>query len=267
MKPSNDVAPWIERMARVGFAAKGLLYITVGFLASQAGLGSGGRVTDTQGALRTVNRATFGRGFLLVIAAGLIGYAVWRLVEAVLDPERRGTGPKGVLLRLGFAARGLFHGALGVTAFRLAVGDRSGAAGDQVQRWTASLFELPAGELLVGLAAASIGGYGVYQFYRAWSPKLRRHLQLGELPESLRRWVLRVSRFGVASRGVVFCLIGFFLARAALQHDASEAGGVRESLRTLADAGQWPFVVVALGLIAYGVYELVNARYRSIRIE
>jgi uncharacterized protein DUF1206 len=78
------------------------------------------------------------------------------------------------------------------------------------------------------------------------------------------RWLVGVSRFGIAARGVVFCLIGFFLARAGLWHDAAQAGGVRKSLGLVAGIGRWPFVVVALGLVAYGVYELVNARYRRI---
>lgn len=263
----SDVAPWVERLARIGYAAKALLYITVGYLAAQAALGEGGRVTDTHGALNVVHQGAFGRGLLLAIAAGLTGYALWRLVEAVVDPERRGTSAKAIAVRTGFVIRGLFHGALGITAFRLALGDQQKAAGDQVRRWTARAFDLPAGDLLVGLAAAWIAGYGVYQFYRAATPKMRRHLRLGELPESLRGWVLGVSRFGIAARGVVFCLIGFFLSRAAMQHDAAQAGGVRESLRMVAELGQWPFVIVAFGLIAYGIYELLNARYRTIRVE
>src|SRR5215208_2228583 len=109
MTATPDVAPWIERMARVGYTAKGILYITIGYLAARAALGRGGRVTDTQGALQVVNGSESGRAVLLLIAAGLIGYAVWRLVEAVADPERRGTGLKGILLRLGFALRGAFH--------------------------------------------------------------------------------------------------------------------------------------------------------------
>jgi hypothetical protein len=263
---ANEVAPWVERLARVGYAAKAILYITVGFLAAQAALGSGGRVTDSEGALRLVNGGELGRIVLLVMAAGLIGYAVWRLVEALLDPERRGTGAKGIALRFGFAVRGLFHGALGVTALRLALGGRSGSAGNPVRRWTEQAFAIPAGELLVALAAAWIAGYGVYQFYRAVTPKMRRHLQLGELSGDFRRWVLGVSRFGIAARGLVFCMIGFFLARAVLRHDARQAGGLRESLQTLANLGRWPFVVVAVGLVAYGIYELLNARYRRIDV-
>jgi hypothetical protein len=212
-----------------------------------------------------VRNASLGRPLLLVIAAGLLGYAAWRLVEAITDPERRGKDLKAVLLRTGYAARGVFHAGLAVTAFKFALGDSS-RSGGQAAHWTARLLRLPAGELLVGLGAAWITGYGLYQFYRAWSSHMKKHLRLAELPDNLRSWVLGVSRFGIAARGVVFCLIGYFLARAALRHDPDQAGGVRESLSTLAHTGQWPFAVVAVGLIAYGIYELVNARYRSIRV-
>src|SRR5215207_284408 len=262
----GEVAPWVERLARVGYAAKAVLYITSGYLAAQAALGPGGRVTDTRGAMGVVHDATLGGALLIVVAAGLIGYGVWRLVEAVVDPEHRGRGFKALAVRVSFAARGLFHAALGITAFRLALGHRAGTSSSQTRNWTARVLDLPAGDLLVGAVAAWIAGYGVYQFYRAWT-RAERHLQLSELSPAMRSWVLGVSRFGIAARGVVFCLIGFFLARAALRHNPAEAGGVRESLRTLARVGWWPFVVVALGLVAYGVYELVNARYRRIKVE
>jgi hypothetical protein len=263
---ARDVAPWVEHLARLGYAAKALLYITVGLLAARAALGRGGRATDTQGALRVVHDVTFGRVALLVLAAGLIGYAVWRVVEGMVDPDGRGTGPKGLALRTSFAARGLFHGALGISALRLAARERPGPHTDQMRHWTRVAFDLPAGELVVWLTAVGIGGYGLYQLYRAAVSKLSRQLRLEELGPATRQWVVGVSRFGIAARGVVFCLIGFFLARAASLHDAAEAGGVRKSLGLLAGIGRWPFVVVALGLVAYGMYELVNARYRRINV-
>ena len=259
-------APWVERLARIGYAAKALLYITVGLLTAQAGLGRGGRAVDTQGALRVVHHATFGRLALIVVAAGLIGYAIWRIVEGVVDPDGRGTDPKALALRMSFAARGVLHGALGITALRLAARERPGPHSDQSRHWTAVAFGLPAGELLVWLGALGIAGYGFYQLYRAYASKLSRQLRLGELDAGTLRWVVGVSRFGIAARGVVFCLIGFFLARAAAGHDAAQAGGIRKSMGLLAEIGRWPFVVVALGLVAYGVYELVNARYRQIRV-
>jgi Domain of Unknown Function (DUF1206) len=262
----SDVAPWVERLARVGYVAKALLYITIGLAAAQAAFGRGGRTTDTQGALRLVHGMTFGRVMLLVVAAGLMGYAVWRVVEAVVDPDRRGRGAKGIALRAGSAARGLLHGGLGITALRLAYGDRSAGTHDQGREWTEVAFGLPGGELLVWIVAAGITGYGVYQLYRSYAPKLGRQLDLSQLRAPALGWVVGVSRFGIAARGVVFCLIGLFLARAAARHDAGQVGGVRESLGALAGMGRWPFVVVALGLVAYGVYELVNARYRRINL-
>jgi hypothetical protein len=262
----DDVAPWVERLARVGYVAKGILYITVGLLAAQAGLARRGRTVDTQGALQMVHSVTFGRIALLVIAAGLLGYACWRIVEAVVDPDRRGSDLKGVALRTSFAGRGVVHGALAITTLRLASRDRPGPHTDEARHWTAVAFGLPAGELLVWIAAVGIGGYGLYQFYRAYASKLSRQLRLGALSPRATRWVVGVSRFGLAARGVVFCLVGYFLARAAVRHDAALAGGVRRSLAMLAQIGRWPFVVVALGLVAYGGYELVNAKYRRIRV-
>src|SRR5215207_128078 len=116
----GDVAPWVERLARVGYAA-------------QAALGPGGRVTDTRGAMGVVHDATLGGALLIVVAAGLIGYGLWRLVEAVVDPEHRGRGFKGLAVRASFAARGLFHAALGITAFRLALGHRAGTSSNQTR--------------------------------------------------------------------------------------------------------------------------------------
>lgn len=261
----TDIAPWVERLARVGYAAKALLYITIGLVAGQAAFGPGRKATDTQGALRLVHGMRFGRVILLVVAAGLMGYAVWRVVEAVVDPDRRGLGAKGIALRAGSAGRGLLHAGLAITALRLAYGERS-PRHNQAREWTAVAFGLPGGELLVWIAAASVTGYGVYQLYRSYAPKLGRQLDLSQVWDPARGWVVGVSRFGIAARGVVFCLIGFFLARAAAQHDAAQVGGVRESLDVFAAIGRWPFVVLALGLVAYGAYELVNARYRRIRV-
>jgi hypothetical protein len=262
---SREVAPWVERLARLGYASKALLYGTIGLLAAEAALGSRGRVTDTRGALRTVEGLSFGGAFLLLIALGFFGYAGWRLVEAILDPEGRGTTPKALALRAGLGVRGLIHGAFGVTALRLATGHGAGG-GNQAKEWTARGFELPGGVMLVGLAALGIAGYGVYQLYRAWASKLGHELRLSQAPSGLRSWIVGVSRFGIAARGVVFCLIGFLIARSVLRHDAAQAGGVRESLGTLANFGRWPFAAVAIGLAAYGVYELVNARYRNIEV-
>jgi hypothetical protein len=113
----------------------------------------------------------------------------------------------------------------------------------------------------VGLA-----GYGAYQLYRAVAAKLSRRIDTTEMSAESGRWVIGVSRFGIAARGVVFIAIGWLFVRAASQHDPSEAGGIGEALRALRDLGRWPFVAIAIGLIAYAAYQVVNARYRRIRV-
>ena len=262
---AREVAPWIVRLARIGYLAKALLYATVGILAAQAALGSGGRTTDLGGALHSVLRAPLGGAMLLVIAAGLVGYAVWRVVDAITDAEGRGGDLKGIASRVGSALRGLAHLALALGAFRLATGSGDGA-GPGSERLVARALDLPGGEWLVWLAAGSVLGYGVYQLYRAYAAKLGRQLNLAALPVGTARWVIGLCRSGIAARGVVFGLIAVLLMRSAARRDAEQAGGIRESLEMLAGMGRWPLVMIALGLVAYALYELLNARYRRIRV-
>jgi hypothetical protein len=217
--------------------------------------------------------APFGRAMLVAAGVGLAGYALWRLVASVADPEGKGSDAKGIARRIGDAGRGVIHGGLAYSAFRLAFGrggggQRAGGSdGADSERWTARALEAPGGEWLVWAAACGIVAYGLYQLYAAYRAKLSKQLDVGRLSAQVGRWVIGVSRLGIAARGGVFALVGTFLLRAAMRHDAEQAGGVGESLRAVARMGRWPLVVVALGLVAYGVYQLANAKYRRIRVE
>ncbi len=260
---AREVAPWVAILARIGYVAKALLYATVGILAAQAALGDGGRTTDLGGALREVVQAPYGHVMLLVIAAGLAGYALWRVVDAITDAEGKGGDLKGIARRVGSAARGLAHAGLALGAYRLATGSGRGGGQDQL---AAQAMHLPGGSWLVWLVAGGIVAYGCYQLYRAYKAKLGSQLSLASLPAGTTDWVITLCRFGIAARGIVFGLIGVLLARAAQDGDAGRAVGIGESLDMVGDRGRWPLVVIALGLVAYAVYELVNARYRRIRV-
>lgn len=259
-------APWIERLARAGFAAKALLYGTVGVLAARMALGNGGRATGARGAMESVQNAPFGRLFLGLVALGLIGYAAWRVVQAVLDPERRGSSPKGIALRVSFAARGLIHAALAISALRLAIGNPPEGDGNDAERWAARALGITGGRSLLWIVALSIGAFGIYQLYRAFAAKLSSQLQFGRISAEIGRWIIGVSRIGIAARGIVFTMVGLLLAGAAMRQSPSRAGGIDDALESLTALGKWPFMAIAVGLIAYGVYELVNARYRRIRV-
>jgi hypothetical protein len=262
---AREVAPRLEQLARIGYAAKALLYATVGILAAQAALGRGGRTTDLAGALREVVRAPMGDALLLVIALGLAGYAVWRIVDAITDAEGKGGDAKGIARRLGSAARGLAHGVLAVAAFHLATGSRDDSADDKGELASRAV-DIAGGAWLLWVAAGAILAYACYQLYRAYAAKLGSQLDLGAVSAGVGRWVIGLSRAGLAARGIVFGLIGVLLVRAARHEAPEEAGGIRDSLEMLGGMGRWPLAVVGLGLVAYAVYELLNARYRRIRV-
>jgi hypothetical protein len=259
----REASPSIEWLARLGFAAKAAVYIVVGGIAARVAFGMGGRTTDTRGALITILRQPFGTVLLAVVAVGLFGYATWLLFSALLDAEGRGSGLAGRLARIGAAVRGLTHAALGAQVIFIILGSR-GRGGNVTREWTAWLLSAPLGAWMVAIAGAAVMGYGAYQLYQMVGGNLTKDL---ELAGPMARWAVRFGRFGMAARGLLFAVIGFFLIRSALMYDARQAKGVAEALRTLTSRPSPPWLLgtVALGLVSYGIYELYEARYRRIR--
>ena len=222
---------------------------------------------DSQGALETIIRAPFGRVLLGLMAIGLLGYAVWRIVDGIADPEHRGTSAKGIALRIGSVARGVIHIALAFSAAKLALWQQADSGGPSQVTWTAKIMKWPGGVYILWAVAGGLLAYGGWQLYKAAKAKLAKQLDLGKCSSGMRRWLVGISRFGIAARGIVIGTVGILIGRAANQHDPSEAGGTAKSLNELFELGRWPFLAIALGLIAYGVYELVEARYRRIHVE
>jgi hypothetical protein len=254
---------WVERLARLGYLAKGIVYAIVGVLAVQAAFGAGGQTTDTKGALSAIAAQPFGKFLLALLTVGLIGYVVWRFVQAVQDPEHKGDDAKGWATRLGYAVSGLIYASLAFTAIGLIRGSGGGGGGNSEQDWTARLLAQPFGQWLVGLVGAFVIGLGFYQLYQAYKAKFRKQMKLQEMSPTEETWATRIGRFGLGARGVVFCIIGFFLLQAARQSDASQVRGLDGALQSLAQQpyGPWLLGIVALGLVAYGIHMAVQARY------
>ncbi len=264
---AQQARPWLERLARLGFLSKGLVYATVGVLALRAAFGSGGQTTDTQGAVQALARAPFGQVLLALLSLGLISYGLWRFVQAWNNPADR-EGAKGVVARSGFVVSGVIHLALAVTAVGLLVGSSSGG-GSSEQGMAARLLAVPFGRWLVGLVGLAIIGMGVYQLVKAYRADFRDALKTAQMSQTEQRWAVRAGRVGYAARGIVFALMGSFFIQAALQAQASEARGLGGALRTLQRQPYGPFLLgaVALGFVLYGVYMAVEARYRNIYAE
>lgn len=254
---------WVERFARFGFASRGVVYMIMGWIALRAALGSG-EATGASGAIRSLLDEPLGRVLIGIIALGLAAYALWRAYAALANPEQDSTGK-----RLHHAGIAIVHGALAVTAARLALAQSvttDGSGNQEAAGWTARAMELPVGRWLVVAAGAAFVGYGLYQVYRGVRSDLDDMLDLSTLEPDRRTLLRRVSRVGIGARGVVFVFIGVFVAKAALEYDPNEAKGFGGALDSLHESvGGWPFAAVALGLVAYGVYGLIRARYRVVR--
>lgn len=260
----------LEVLARTGFVVKGVLYLVIGALAVQVAARSGGRVTGTRGALLTVLEQPFGRALLLVAAIGLFGYAAWRVVQGLLDPERYGRSWQALAMRIGFVARGVMHAALGWQAVRLYRG-LSASRGATERIVARELLAWPLGDWLLVLAGLGLIGFAVQQIYAGFSGRLERGLAVDSLRREAGEWAVRVSRFGVAARAVVFLVLGWGAVAGGWFRDASEVNTTASSLRTLGTQsgglGPWLLGVTAAGFIAYGFYQMIHARYLRIRLQ
>ncbi len=252
----------VERLARLGYLSVGIVYMIVGGFAVAAALGKRGSTGSHGDAFAFIREQPFGKFALVIIALGLAGYAVWRFTSALSDTEQRGGDAKGIAIRIGSFFRGLVYAAFAVEVIRMLTGNGGGSGGEQqAQHWTGRLMDAPFGRWLVGATGIGVVIYGAYQLYAAWDAKLSKRLSLGRIDNPVRRKVVTVSRFGIGARGIVFFLVGGSLVIAAWRHNAGAAHSTTGALEILP---QPMLIVVGLGLAAYGIYAIVNARYRRI---
>jgi hypothetical protein len=227
-------SPWTERIARLGFAAKGAVYMMIGALAILAASRNGGETTDTKGAVARIGEQPFGQVMLALIAIGLFGYALWRFLQAVVDTDGRGTDMKGIAMRVGGLISGVIHVGLAVFAFRLLLGNgSSGDGGESQQYWTAQVMAQPFGRWLIAAVGAAIVAVGFGQFVSAQRHKFIEHLRTGEMSASQRKWVKRAGEWGFSARGVVFAIVGRLpdlgRSEARSRPDARPRGGARHA--------------------------------------
>jgi hypothetical protein len=256
--------PWFAYLARLGYAAKGIVYLLAGVLSGQAALGLRNDTASKAEALKAIFAAPFGRVALVLIAAGLCGYVLLRLVQALLDPERKGSGAKGLAIRAGYAISGLLYVGLAISALRLAFDGNDGPDNGE-QGLVAQVFAVPLGRWLVGAVGLVVIGVGLWQIYRGLAANFSEHFRWGRMSRAAQAWTTWLGRAGLAARGIVFGLIGGFMVQAAALLDAGKAHGSDDALQWLAGPlGWWAVGVVAAGLAAYGVYMLAAAWYGRI---
>lgn len=262
----------METLARFGYVAKGFVYGAIAILALLTAFSFKGNKTEgTTGALQAIAEQPAGKSLLLLIALGLVGYVLWRLIQAIKDPDNKGTDAKGMFSRLGYVMSGLSYAGVAANAALLAIGSGgdSGSGGSSKQDWTATVLQQPFGRWLVGLTGALTIGIGFYRIYRAYKTKFSKKLKLNSLDAKSKKWLVNISRFGMAARGVVFIMIGFFVLQASHNYDPEKVRGLDGVLATLLQQplGKILLALMALGLLSYAVYLGVQARFRKIDID
>ena len=252
-----------EWLSRAGFVARALIYGIIGVLALKLALGHGGKLTNQQGALHTVAQQPFGKLLLTLVAVGLGGYSLWRLVRAAI-----GHGPEGTdssIDRVAALASAIVYGAMCVLAVEILLGAGGGGASNAKQT-TAGIFGWPHGTLVVGIAGAVMIGVGLYQGYRGITKKFLEDSKTAEMSLRTKELISLLGTVGHLARMVVFGLVGIFLIKAAVDFNARAAVGLDGALAKIVHRPYGPLAlgIVAAGLIAFALYSLSDARYRKI---
>jgi Domain of Unknown Function (DUF1206) len=255
--------PWLELLERVGYVARGVLYVVMGALALGLALGIGGKATDQSGSLTTLAGGAFGKLLLLVFVAGLAAYSLWGFVRAIFDPLNRGDHPAGIAERLGFAWSGIAYAGLALFALELFVGAGRASSQDSTQSSVSRFFAYPAGEwavVAIGLVSIAVG---IGQFILARKATFKRDLKREEMSPAEKKFVDAMGRFGFFARGVTFTLVGWFVLQAGLHRDPTRVRGFSGAFVFLLSQpyGHLLLGVVALGFVALGVHSFACARW------
>jgi hypothetical protein len=260
----KEAKPWIRRFGRFGYMAKGVVYGMIGVLAALAAFGPRGDTTGTSGALQSISEMPFGEVVLWIIGIGLIGYIAWDFIKAIKDPENEGTDAKGLIKRTGYFISGIIYANLAFGALKLASHTGNAGGGDSEKTISAKLMEQPFGVWLVGIVGAIIIGYGLYELLSGIKEKFMEKFKTYEMNDKELK-VARISgKMGLIARGVVLSMVGFFFIETAYTHDPNQSKGLGGALGEMASQsfGQFLLAMVAVGLILYGIYQIIRGRYQ-----
>jgi hypothetical protein len=261
---ARQAGPWVERVARLGYIAKGVIYAVIGFLALREAVRAGGRSTDPSGAIHSIGTQPFGGVMLALLAVGLACYALWKVVQGVKDPDGKGSDAHGIVRRVAYVGSGALYGLLAYTAAQSILGAED--TSEDAATASAMAFQPPLGPILVWLVGTVVVAVGLYQLYAAYEAKFRDDLRLHQMGETEERWVIYAGRIGTAARAIAIGVAGAFLLLAAYQSDPSEARGLGAALETVQHQPLGPYMLgtIAIGLLVYGAFMFAIARYRRI---
>lgn len=248
---------WAVPIMRAGYAGRGLVYLVVAGVSLWSIL-HGGEAEGTKSAMESLN-GTLGALVIGLIAVGMFAYAIWRAVDSLWDLEAYGMSAKGLLARAGMFVTGAVHAGIGVLAVAALGASSSGSGGKKMLE---SILQSPTGVWIVGIVGVLTIATGFYYFYKAINQTYREHLQANHFTL---HWNPAL-RIGLAAQGVSIIIIGGLIAYAALNANATEAGGLGSAFDWLNGQayGRVLVVVLCVGLLGFSLFCFVNAAYRIV---
>jgi hypothetical protein len=264
---AGKAGDWKERIGRVGLVGQGIVATVIGLLTIRLAMGDKVDSTTNNGAIQWVAHQRFGKFLLIALTVSLFALAIWRILDAFMGDPVEGSELKDRVKYavLGFIYLSFAMATLGVTiANWTGSGDTSGSGktGDEgSQKAAKSIFEWPAGRWLVAIGGIAVIGFGIYTFYKeVITKKFTERLDADD-----RSWVVRMGQVGYAAQSLVYMVVGYFFVEAAIAFDAKKAKGPSGAVLELAGKGwgQWLLWAIAVGLFAYGIFCIAEAKYRS----
>jgi fumarate reductase subunit D len=255
--------PLLELMERLGYAVRGALYAVMGLLALGIAVGAGkGQATDLSGSLVFLIGNPLGKLVLVVVIVGLTAYSLWGFTRAIYDPLHRGKGAGGYAARLGFVSSAVSYAAIVFFALQLLLGS-GGPSGEGTQKTIASVLTHPGGGLITVIIGLVILGIGLGQFLEAYRATFKEDLKAADMTTSERENAIRLGRFGMFARGVIFLVIGWFVVQAGIHHDPAQVQGFGGAFLFLLGQpfGRVVLGIVALGFVALGLHSFACARW------
>jgi hypothetical protein len=251
-------------LARSGLLARGVVYGVIGLLALNVATGTGGKNTNQQGALQTIDEQSFGQVLLIILAIGLAGYATWRLVRAAIGHGRQERDSP--FDRVAAAASGVAYAVLCVVAVKILTGGSRGGASNTPSKATAGVLGWTAGTEIVAIAGIVLICVGLYQGYKGLARKFLDEADTPQMNKTVEHAYIALGVFGHVARAVVFALVGYALLDAAINYEPRKAIGLDGALNELARSSGGPVLlgVVAAGLIGFAAYCFLDARYHKI---
>lgn len=259
----------LKKMARAGYIAKGSVYGITGVLTFLAAFNLGGQKAGQLQVLQFLDKQPFGNALLVILGLGLLCYAAWRFVQSIQDPEGIGEDKKGTVKRVAFFISGLIYLGLAAMAIWRVVGSGSSqGSGSGSSAKSSSFLATETGLYVLGAVGIIIIGVGIYQFIRIYKKDFMKKFDFNSISEEKRRKTIKNSAYtGLASRGVLFLITGYFALHAAITSNPSEIKTTQEAFSFLQDSsyGAWLLGLVAAGLVGYAVYMFMMAKYRKFR--